>query len=340
MDTTLDIFGRTLHIDVRHQQLYDWLHTYWDFGHRDVMPNEFAIKLTERSAEEMSARLAQAHQWPRRDTPTTVPGHTMTIYQQGERWLIGGVDWGVAFDVNLADDLDEGADVAITVWGTEQRLDHYTLFLAVGEALRVSGLMSLHAAAAATPDGRVTAFLGPSGRGKTSTLLRAVEAGWAPVSEDMLWLEPSTLRVYGGEKGVRLLPEVLATLPAELAERDWGAPVVDKVLLPYDALETHYQTTRKSGLRLTRVASLERNPDAPVDTSYWQPLPKREATLALWQASGLPLTRQARVTIATTIPKLLRDTDVGQLHLGRSDVRDFLAALLHGPPVHGPPVRS
>lgn len=341
MTTRFSVFGRRLVTHVRHEGLRRWLLNHWTLP-QGGGSSPFTITLVERDPAEVSDWLETARQWPQRTAPTTLPGRTLTIYQQEDRWFSGDDASGVAFEV-------EQDAASITVWGVDSRIDnrvnsgvdsrvnsgvdHYLLFLAIVEALRASGLVSLHAAAAATPDGQVTAFLGPSGRGKTSTLLRAVEAGWAPVSEDILWLEPDTARVYGGEKGVRLLPEVLATLPPELARRDWGAPVVDKVFVPYDALASHYHTAHQSGLELARIAVLERDPDAPVDTSYWQPLTKQKAALALWQASGLPLTRRARNTIATTIPKLLRDVDVGELHLGRTDVRDFLAALRRSPSI-------
>lgn len=332
MPDTLDLFGRTLRAETAHAGLLGWLRNYWVLPGGEEGSSPFVITITERDPADVATLVDEAQQWPHRTSPTTVPDYTIDLYQQGGRWLVGGPTSGIAFETGSDKTTTDEATIdeaTITVWGLGERFDHYTLFLAVGEALRVSGLVSLHAAAAATPGGGVTAFLGPSGRGKTTTLLRSVAAGWAPVSEDMLWLEPATLRVFGGERGVRVLPEVLASLPPALAERDWGPPTTDKYLLPYDVLETHYGAARQSGARLRQVAVLERDPETP--TSAWLALSKREAAIALWQASGLPITPQARTILAATIPKIVRDTDVRRLRLGRDDVRDFLAAALSEP---------
>lgn len=68
-------------------------------------------------------------------------------------------------------------------------------------------VLVLHAAAAATPDGKTAVVLaGPGGTGKSSALIGLVAAGWLPISEDVCVLqsEESGVRVWPGPPWVRI----------------------------------------------------------------------------------------------------------------------------------------
>ncbi|WP_019588816.1 hypothetical protein [Deinococcus apachensis] len=185
-----------------------------------------------------------------------------------------------------------------------------TLSLSIGEAMWCSGLVPLHAAAACL-EGQACAFLGPSGRGKSTTLLRTMLAGWAPVAEDIVWCDPERLLVYGWEREVRLLPASVAVLPPHLAERDWPITEDGKVNIPYQSLPG--AQVRRGGVPLRRLAVLEREPALP---SAWLPISPRDAALALWEATGLPIAQQARVHAGQQIGALQTRVECVRLRLG------------------------
>ena len=184
------------------------------------------------------------------------------------------------------------------------------LYVGVNEGLWCSGLLPLHAASAAL-EGSACAFVGPSGRGKSSTLMRAVRAGWVPVAEDVLWCDPQRWLVYGWEHEVRLLPDSVALLPPALAHQQWHTTADGKVNVPYAALPG--AGVSRGGVPLRRLAVLEREPGLP---SAWLPLSTREATLALWEATGLPLAQRARQYAAEHIAALQANVECLRLRLG------------------------
>jgi hypothetical protein len=182
------------------------------------------------------------------------------------------------------------------------------VLLALCEAVRASGLMPLHAAVA-TRGAQAVAFLAPSGTGKSTTLVRAIRAGWTPVAEDFAWLDPETLAVYGWDRGIRLWSEGLALVGGADGER-WRAGADGKLFADYGSLGMHavrYAT-------LTRLALLTRDGERP---SRREPLAPREAVRALWEATGVPLAPRVRAWTARQLPRLLAGLRVERLRLGR-----------------------
>lgn len=184
------------------------------------------------------------------------------------------------------------------------------LHLAITEGLRLSGLLPLHASSAVGPDG-ACAFLGPSGRGKTTTLLRALLAGWTPLSEDILWLDMGSQLAYGWDRALRLLPDSLKLLPPEVTPPPAGWPVSadGKAEVPITA----FGAGAASAAPLTALALLERAPGEP---SGWAPWDARAAIPELWDACGLPLSAQAQRRAADLIGQVARRIPLKRLRLG------------------------
>jgi hypothetical protein len=197
----------------------------------------------------------------------------------------------------------------IQAWGVQAR-NVDLLHLVIAEGLRASGLISLHASIAAQ-DGLAIAFLGPSGRGKTTTLLRSLEAGFVPVCEDFAWCNPITLEVFGFDRGLRLLPDT-----ATFFEERFGIKPsiwqVDKWFVPYSSLNLERQA-----VSLAMIALLERQPDRP---SGLEALSKRQAALAFWEASGLPLLRTVQDRISQQIAGMVARLEVRRLVLGQGPI--------------------
>jgi hypothetical protein len=212
-------------------------------------------------------------------------------------WL-GGASGGVRFEL-----LEVGLNVQ--AWGSGQQAE--LLHLAIAEGLRASGLISLHSSIAAR-DGLAIAFLGPSGRGKTTTLLRALEAGFVPTCEDFAWCDPVTLEVFGFDRGLRLLPDT-----AEVFKQLFGVTPsvwqVDKWFVPYSSLGLE-----RRAVRLAVLAVLERDPDG---RTGFENLSKRDAALALWEASGMPILRLVQDRVSQQVAGMVAQLEVRRLRLGR-----------------------
>jgi hypothetical protein len=193
-------------------------------------------------------------------------------------------------------------------WGEQVSIE--LLHIAIAEGLRASGLISLHASIAAR-DGLALAFLGPSGRGKTTTLLRALEAGFTPVCEDFAWCDPESLLVYGFDRGLRLLPDT-----AQHFETRFGiTPSVwqgDKWFVPYSSLKFERQAVKLHG-----IALLERDPESQTG---FEPLAKREAALAFWEASGMPLSGLVQTRISGLVAVMVARLERHRLRLGQGEI--------------------
>ena len=178
------------------------------------------------------------------------------------------------------------------------------LKIMVAEALRVSGLLPLHAAVA-SKDGETCAFFGPSGTGKSTTVLRAIAAGWTAMAEDFVWVDPDTAQVYGWDRGIRLLPESFVALPPEVAAQPWPQHADGKYWLPFSALQGHQMSFEPQARALTQLALLDRRADLP---SQWSELPRRAALQLLWEAAGLAVTdlavQRTGRQIAALLPKV------------------------------------
>lgn len=85
---------------------------------------------------------------------------------------------------------------------------HYTLSLnhIIAIIAQINSLISLHAAAAISPQGKVCLFLGKSGSGKSTLVLQLLNKGWSFISEELSVIDfyNSEPYVYGGTKILRL----------------------------------------------------------------------------------------------------------------------------------------
>ncbi len=259
---------------------------------------------------------------PWRSTPayadveiTALDGVTLSWLRHGARyWSTHNAGAGVELTLF-------GHRACIRAWDTEwskpPAADRATstllaLHVALCEALRARGLVPLHAAVIAR-DGRATALVGHAGVGKSSTLIAAMEAGWAPIAEDFAWLDPVTRQVFGwsGERGVRLPPDGLRRLPSSWSSAAWREERDGKLLLAYNQIPL----PRLESAELTRIVLIRR--DASGATTL-EPLSARDAARALWESAGVPLCRLNREVFARRVPPLISDLEWMRLTLGQA----------------------
>jgi hypothetical protein len=269
------------------------LRSRWDFPEYACGPHPFTLEVEH-------GRIPT--RFPTGASSSTLELFTGTL----DCWNLEPVIWIGDTTTGIRIELLEG-QMRAHAWG-EANIE--LLHLAIGEGLRASGLISLHASIAAR-DGRALAFLGPSGRGKTTTLLRALEAGFVPVCEDFAWCDPDSLAVYGFDRGLRLLPDT-----ATLFEQKYGITPsiwqVDKWFVPYSSLGL-----QRSAVSLGTIALLERDPEQPTG---FAPLSKREAALAFWEASGMPLSRSVQDQVSQRIAGMVSRLTVRRLLLGQGAI--------------------
>ena len=209
------------------------------------------------------------------------------------------------------------AGVKLALWGSSDSRFEIAM-IGLAEGLRASGLISLHTSMPAR-DGRALALLGPSGRGKTTSLIRALHSGLQPVCEDFAWCEPSTARVYGFDRGLRLLPDT-AELFKQLFQMqasqiqsnqvqagEWQG---DKWFVPYSSF------TQRQNATLVALVLLERQPELP---TAWLEVAPRAAALALWEASGMPLSGVVQQRTSQEIGRLAR-MPAYTLRLGQGEI--------------------
>ena len=187
------------------------------------------------------------------------------------------------------------------------------------EAVALAGAIPFHAAAIHRPatgrdPARTWMMLGRSGRGKTTTLLRAIRAGWTPVAEDVCWLNPMTLDIVGSDTTVGVRPASVAVLrdllPAE-ADLPPDGRVDSKVHVSWDALGA-----AREPFALTHVVELRH---APEQVPGLAPSTGLRTALALYEASGVPRTDRARSLLELTIGHLVERVQPMILGLGGLD---------------------
>lgn len=248
---------------------------------------------------------------------TVMDGAALVWRRHGARWWSTG-DERARVELRLV-----GQNAGIHLWGSDWThaftAAGFTgntsaallgLHVAMCETLRSRGFVPLHAAVVVR-DGKATAVVGRRGVGKSSTLLALIEQGWAPLGEDVAWLDWNTRRVHAwsGEIGVRLTDEGLGRLPMRWRDARWRRARDEKLLLLYDDMSV----PRTLSAELTRVVVLER--DASVSTVV-RPLPMRAAVRALWECAGVPLCTFSRDTFAAQVPLLLSRLEWATLVLG------------------------
>ena len=212
-----------------------------------------------------------AHQWQSEETVTTsLVGGALKWRRQARRsWITGDDRAGV--QLTLA---SQGA--RIRAWNPDAPVTVLALNVALSEAMRTAGYVPMHAAVAER-SGEATAFLGPSGIGKSTTLWRARALGWAPVADDFAWLHLRTLKI---------------------------AP----------ARSDPYATPAPRPALLTRVLLLTRGRE--LDVSRLETTSPRDAVRGMWEAAGVPLCPINRARFAARLPFVLERLKVRRLVLG------------------------
>jgi hypothetical protein len=232
----------------------------------------------------------------------------LTWRRLGERsWYTGSETRGVQLTI-------EPSLVQVLVWRRSDfegsGLVSYALHVALCEALRASGLIPLHAAVAER-DGRAIAFTGRSGVGKSTMLLRAVEQGWVPVSEDFAWLDPKTCHVFRFDRGIRLTNEAVRARDP-LKHEVWQQHRDGKMLLRYQ----HIAPPSARAATLTRVVELHRDETRATE---WISLDLREAVQVWYECTGVAMCIHNRNTISALVAPLLSRVPTSRLNLGPTE---------------------
>jgi hypothetical protein len=304
---TFDILGRRLEASGVDAELAGWLADQWHRPHHAAAPSDYSLGL--RCGREPS--LPGELRWRLPDEPAAGAGHDVarfeTLQRERRGVVLGSVHGGAYLE------FAPGA-AHVNAWGVAGRLapGRWPLLLALHDAVRASGLLPLHCAAAVRPgEEGATAFLGPSGVGKSTTLLRLARAGWEPVCEDLAWLDPVSLQLYAWDDDIRLRHDPRqpdgAREPAEATSA--AGP---KWRLSYEELAERYGVRRRTSARLQRLAWLVRG-EGP---SRWGRLSRQAAVPPLWEAIGLPLTQPTRRAVAQQVAALVDTVPVCALHLG------------------------
>jgi hypothetical protein len=292
----LSLVGRTLTAETRSERMRRWLLEHWHFP-SPAAPHPFRIDLTETAGSPAPGLFSAA------PTVATVPGRTLEVHAAADGWAFGGEDAGVFLRIFEQ-------EAGITVWGAEraERTVFAALFLALTEAMRASGLLPLHASVAAR-EGRAVAFVGRSGMGKSTTLLRAWRQGWTPLAEDFAWLDPESGRVHGWDRGLHLWPEIRERFGADLTAEPWTTGADGKLFLPFSHLTSEAPS---SSLPLARMYVLARGEDGESGS----PLTSGETVRAWWEALGVPLSPVTREATAARLPELMRRIPAARLAIG------------------------
>jgi hypothetical protein len=303
-DVSFSILGRRLRASSPTAQLAEWLRTMWDRPEHRAPDHRYGVDLECGSAAPGPLEGETA------PCAVELQSQTLAFVKAGAAWELR--DAGVGLRLDLAEQVAQ-----IRVWGLDEGHDaplvYIGLHVALSEAMRASGLMPFHAAIAERGEGGV-AWLGTSGAGKSSTLLRAARAGWRPVAEDLSWLDPGSRRVWGWDRCVRVWPETVERFFPQYAD---APPLPDgKREIPYERLGA----TPARSCVLSRLVLLQRDEEAA--TSRRADVPQREIVRALWEAAGLPLSEAARDAAGRAIARLSEDLPATRWVLGRQPPQD------------------
>ncbi len=189
------------------------------------------------------------------------------------------------------------------------------LMVAVIEALRISGLVPLHTSVA-VKNGIATAFVGQSGRGKTTTLITAIAHGYQPLCEDFALLEPNTGMVYPLDRGLRCLPDTLERLQRLFPNAKPSHFDRDKHVVPFETL-----APRALVAKLQHVYMLERDFEQP---TRFEAMRNAERVMALFSASGAPLSAIGKTLTARAFAQLASRLEFARLWLGNTPVHTVL----------------
>lgn len=272
----LDLLGRTLILPQGSLGLGAWLESQWHFPeHAGALESDWSF-LLERSDTPFDPALLEDSR------PLEGSFNPLAMRQDGlwAVWLLEH-EGGVRISLESDEERSKGKRQVRLEW--HGRLEHPdALYQGLCEAMRVSGLIPLHAAVAARAGGTgATAFLGPSGTGKTTTLLRAIHAGWTPLAEDFGWIDPHTLNYHSWDRALHLLPDTFERLQVLF-------PGVQSD--PFNGRKFPVPFERLSGQRwvapLEALTVLERDASR---SSGWETLGGVQTLVGLLGSAGMPL---------------------------------------------------
>ncbi len=311
--TSINIINRSLVIKNPESKVGQFLQYFWnntikDNKTKNSSTSAFNISIIETNTiEELFSHPSKTFLQSVKTIEHNIDIFTLTIANEQEPcWLLGTSTNGVSLRL-------KNKSALINYWGDEFLLPHIVL-AAIIEALRYSGLLCLHAASASI-NGQGYIFLGKSGTGKTTTLLRAIKSGWSPLAEDTILLDPTTMLAYGWEKSIRLLPTSLQVLDKPLRSHDWDKNF-DKFSVPYNSLCDYYATERQHCFPIHHIVQLARHKDNQDNLCQWTQISAIDITKSLWNTVGLPLSERSQQFSAQHIGKLARHSTAWRLELG------------------------
>jgi len=204
-----------------------------------------------------------------------------------------------------------GNDVFRITLSGDMQLAQTLLWAAMSEVIRLGGLLPFHAAAVAN-NGRCAVLMAPSKTGKSTTLVSAALAGYQPLAEDMLWIDPAALDVYGNDREIRLWTDSLerfgTQLPAATRRLSDG-----KFVVPLEALPGY----QPGSCKLHKFVVLRRDLSQP---SAWVSVPELELVRTLWESGCVPITIQARDLAQSGISALCRKVPYSGLQIGATSL--------------------
>jgi hypothetical protein len=291
------ILGHPFEASGVNRDLATWLRAWWDYPEHALTPHPHRIALVV----DQEAPLRPTTGKPRR---VELPDCILHFTEGDGWWETGETESGLHMSI--------GPSITrIAVWGMDRwsagaERFYSSLHAMLLEAVRAEGFMPLHAAAASL-DGAVKIWLGPSGGGKSTTLLHAARAGWTPIAEDLCWLDPQSLMLYGWDRSVRVWPDTLERyfpdlIPVSVAELD------GKRSVPYREVGSG----ARSG-RLARIAILAHDREGSSGTEV---ISSADAVRALWEATGVPLSPSTTVRMARDISRLVKTSCITRAVLG------------------------
>ncbi len=266
----LRVLGRRLVVDVDDGDVVRWIAEHWDFpATANALDAEFTIEVT---GGESSASPDLTFEDPRGTVTLTITG----------------------------------AGAAIGIAGTPFRA-WTELYRTIAEAMSASGIILLHTAVITRGD-RTMALCAPSGVGKSTTAMAAAARGWTPLAEDLAWLDPTTLRIFGADRRINLREPSLGILGELHPGIDPGRPRRIKYEVSYDQLGGRVWAST-----LTDVVDLRRDDGAP---SAWTDLGRAEIVMTLLRSTGAPAMAANRDRLSAQLASVARRLGGSRLVIG------------------------
>jgi hypothetical protein len=289
-DLSFDILGCHFRAKGLVHSVQEWLLDNWSFSEHYHHPLPLEINLSVIST-----------------SPSNFPIHTqpqpLSLTDRQVPFIGGNPSFFGTQQTGLKMEITDN-QVNLEVWGSSNDLLPL-LHLALVESLRKAEYIPLHAAVIAK-EGEATALLAASGVGKTTTFIQSVRSGWQPVCEDFAWLDPRSMKIYGWDNSIRLLPDSHAHFKSILKLENASQDAHGKYVISYSLLGWKRPETPT----LKRLVFLERD-----SVPGWQDISSKDAVLKLWDATGLSCFGAHVSTISNHIPHILRSTRFVRLGL-------------------------